>query len=105
MGKKKRGLPPRRRGSQGNAHQENKIWVGTAVNQGTERDFSLGDRRAVGGNKPLWLLIKGWKSFFYVTDGYVVYPQFIDEIDHIVSQPYMRRVEGENPRLRHYLAR
>ncbi len=43
--------------------------------------------------------------FFYVTDGYAVYPQFIDELDHIVSKPYMTRVEGENTRLRHYLAR
>lgn len=43
--------------------------------------------------------------FFYVTDGYAVYPQFIDEVDHIVSKPYITRVEGENPRLSHYLAR
>jgi len=40
-----------------------------------------------------------------VTDGYVVYPQFIDEADHIISKTYMTRVEGENTRLRHYLAR
>jgi IS1 family transposase len=37
--------------------------------------------------------------FFYATDGYVVYPQFIDETDHIVSKTYMTRVEGENTRL------
>ncbi len=43
--------------------------------------------------------------FFYVTDGYAVYPQFIDELDHIVSKAYLTRVEGENTRLRHYLAR
>jgi insertion element IS1 protein InsB len=42
--------------------------------------------------------------FFYATDGYVVSPQFIDEADHIVSKTYMTRVEGENTRLRHYLA-
>jgi IS1 family transposase len=35
----------------------------------------------------------------------VVYPQFIEDVDHIVSKPYMTRVEGENTRLRHYLAR
>jgi len=40
-----------------------------------------------------------------VTDGYVVYPQFIDEAAHIISKTYMTRVEGENTRLRHYLAR
>jgi IS1 family transposase len=26
--------------------------------------------------KPLWQIVKGWQCFFYVTDGYVVYPQF-----------------------------
>ena len=29
---------------------------------------------------------------------------FIEDIDQIVSQTYMTRVEGENCRLRHYLA-
>jgi len=47
----------------------------------------------------------GLAVFFYVTDGYVVYPQFIDDCDHVVSKIYMTRVEGENTRLRHYLAR
>lgn len=55
--------------------------------------------------KPLWKIIQGWECFFYGTDGYAVYPQFIDELDHIVSQPSMTRVEGKNTRLRHYLAR
>lgn len=44
-------------------------------------------------------------SYFYVTDGWKVYPGFIDAGDHIVSKTYMIRVEGENTRLRHYLAR
>ena len=39
--------------------------------------------------------------FFYVTDGYVVYSQFIKDADHIVNKTYMTRVEGENTRLRH----
>jgi IS1 family transposase len=43
--------------------------------------------------------------FFYVTDGYVVYPQFIEDAEHIVKKTYMTQVEGENTRLRHYLAR
>lgn len=30
---------------------------------------------------------------------------FIEDGDHIVSKTYMTRVEGENTRLRHYLAR
>ncbi len=32
-------------------------------------------------------------------------PCFIAEGDHIVSKTYITRVEGENTRLRHYLAR
>ncbi len=46
-----------------------------------------------------------WGSYFYVTDGYKVYPSFIDNEDHIVSKTYMTRVENENTHLRHYLAR
>ncbi|MEJ6484220.1 IS1 family transposase, partial [Nostoc punctiforme UO1] len=32
-------------------------------------------------------------------------PCFINQEDHLVSKIYMTRVEGENSRLRHYLAR
>lgn len=30
---------------------------------------------------------------------------FIEDADHLVNKTYMTRVEGENTRLRHYLAR
>jgi insertion element IS1 protein InsB len=40
-----------------------------------------------------------------VTDGWKVYPHFIPDGDQIISKTYMTRVEGENTRLRHYLAR
>ena len=50
-------------------------------------------------------MVRLWECFFYVSDGYKVYPKFIAEEDHIVSKTYMTRVEGENTRLRHYLAR
>jgi len=53
--------------------------------------------------KPLWDIVCCWR-YFYVTDGWKV-PSFIDSGDHIVSKTYMTRVEGENTRLRHYLAR
>ena len=53
----------------------------------------------------LWQLLKKWQSYFYVTDGWKVYPGFIPDGDRIVCQTYMTRVEGENTRLRHYLAR
>ena len=55
--------------------------------------------------KLLWQIIRCWHSYFYVTDGYPVYPCFISNEDHLVSKTYMTRVEGENSRLRHYLAR
>lgn len=86
--------------------KSHKIWLWTAVNKGLPGIIAwvLGDRSAETF-KSLWKTIKGWKSFFYATDGYVVYPKFIDDGDPIVSKTYMTRVEGENTRLRHYLAR
>lgn len=86
--------------------KKNKVWVWTVVNKSLPGilAFVLGDRSSETF-KPLWKVIRGWQCFFYVTDGYVVYPQFIDEEDHVISKTYMTRVEGENTRLRHYLAR
>jgi IS1 family transposase len=55
--------------------------------------------------RPLWERVKSWECYFYVTDGWSVYPCFIAEEDQIVSKTYMTRVESENTRLRHYLAR
>ena len=55
--------------------------------------------------RPLWQQVGTWQCYFYVTDGWKVYPCFIDSGDHIISKTYMTRVEGENTRLRHYLAR
>jgi IS1 transposase len=54
--------------------------------------------------KPLWTIVATWQCYIYVTDGWSVYPGFIPEGDQIVSKTYMTRVEGENTRLRHYLA-
>ena len=45
------------------------------------------------------------KCYFYITDEWPVYPMFIPEGDQIISKSYITRVEGENTRLRHYLAR
>src|SRR4028118_281158 len=86
--------------------KKNKIWVWTVVNKSFPGilAFVLGERSSETF-KPLWKIIRGWECFFYVTDGYVVYPQFINQGDHIVSKTYMACVEGENTRLRHYLAR
>ncbi|KAM3101273.1 IS1 family transposase [Phormidesmis sp. 146-12] len=86
--------------------KKNKVWIWTAVNH-----FRAGILAWVVGDhsaetfKPLWQIVCCWHCYFYVTDGWKVYPSFIEEGDHIVSKTYMTRVEGENTRLRHYLAR
>ena len=86
--------------------KKNQIWIWTTVNKHKSGILSwvIGDRSS-STFKTLWKTIKGWKSFWYVTDGYSVYRCFIDDIAHLVSKTYMTRVEGENTRLRHYLAR
>lgn len=86
--------------------KKNKIWIWTVVNHwraGILR-WQIGDRSSETFQH-LWLIIKCWNSFWYVSDGYSVYPCFIEPEDHLVSKTYMTRVEGENTRLRHYLAR
>ena len=62
--------------------------------------WAVGDRSAKTF-KVLWKIVKTWKCYFYVTDGWNVYPKFIPDGDQIVSKTYMTRVEGENTRLRH----
>ena len=72
----------------------------------------VGDHSA-GTFEPLWAIVSLWHCFFYVTVraalpkalGLKVYPQYIPNGDQIVCKTYMTRVEGENTRLRHYLAR
>lgn len=54
--------------------------------------------------QPLWAIVSNWHCYFYVADGWSVYPNFIPNGDQIVSKTYMTRVEGENTRGSHYLA-
>jgi IS1 family transposase len=42
--------------------------------------------------RPLWHQVERWRCYFYVTDGWTVYPCFIAQGDHIVSKTYMTRV-------------
>jgi IS1 family transposase len=86
--------------------KKNKKWIWTAANKQKPGilEFVIGDRSAQTFKK-LWVKVKGWQSFFYVTDNYVVYKIFIDDAAHLISKTYMTRIEGENTRLRHYLAR
>ena len=86
--------------------KKNKRWLWTVVNhwQPGILAWVLGDRSSQTFD-PLWRLIRGWQSFLYVTDGWKVYPCLINDCDHLILKTYMTRVEGENTRLRHYLAR
>lgn len=88
------------------AQKKTLIWLWTAVNHFREGILAwvLGDHSAETF-KPLWQIVSCWQCYFYITDGWKVYPSFIDSGDQIASKTYMTRVEGENTRLRHYLAR
>ena len=83
--------------------KKNKIWLWTAVNhfQPGILGWVLGTHSATTF-RPLWELVGNWKSYFYITDGWPVYPMFIPDGDQIICKTYMTRVEGENTRLRHY---
>ncbi len=86
--------------------KKNKIWLWTAVDHFKQGilGWVLGDHSGETF-APLWELVSLWQCYFYVTDGWKVYPNFIPDGDQIISKIYMTRVEGENTRLRHYLAR
>lgn len=60
----------------------------------------VGDR-SLATFRLLWLMIRGWCCFLYITDGYPVYSCLIDDCDHLASKTAMTRVAGENSRLRH----
>ncbi len=86
--------------------KRNKVWIWTVVDHFRPGilGWIVGDHSAETF-KPLWQTVAFWHCFFWVSDGNPVYPKFIPEGDQIVSKTYMTRVEGENTRLRHYLAR
>lgn len=44
--------------------------------------------------EPLWAIVKLWQCYFYITDGWSVYPGFIPDGDQIISKTYMTRVSG-----------
>jgi insertion element IS1 protein InsB len=85
--------------------KKNKLWVWTALDKDYSEilEFVVGDRSAETFKK-LWKKVKHWNCYFWITDGYKVYPKFILYGDQIISKISMTRVEGENSRLRHYLA-
>ena len=82
--------------------QKTCIWLWTAVDH--FKPGILG--RVLGAHsrqtfEPLWTLVNKWKSYFYVTDGAKVYPNFIADEAQIISKTYRTRVENPNTRLRH----
>ena len=86
--------------------KKNKIWLWTAVDpfKAGLLGWVLGDHSSKTF-EPLWAMVATWQRYFYFIDGWSVYPCFIPEGDQIISKTDMTRVEGENTRLRHYLAR
>ena len=86
--------------------KRNKVWIWTVVDhfQPGILGWAVGDHSAETF-RPLWSAIACWQCFFWVSDGNPVYPSFIPAGDQIVNKTDMTRVEGENTRLRHYLAR
>jgi insertion element IS1 protein InsB len=87
-------------------NKKNKFGIWTVVNHQKKGIllWQIGDRPH-DTFEPIWQIIKCWHSFWYVADGWKVYPMYIQPEDHLVNKTYMTRVEGENTRLRHYLAR
>ena len=84
-----------------------KIWIWTAINHLAPGILAMeiGDRSGSTFNK-LWQRIKIWDSRKYFSDGYCIYAIYIPLGKHqVLPKTKLTRVEGENTRLRHYLAR
>jgi insertion element IS1 protein InsB len=84
-----------------------KIWIWTAINHLAPGILAMeiGDRSGSTFTK-LWQRIKIWDSRKYFSDGYCIYAIYIPPSKHqVLPKTKLTRVEGENTRLRHYLAR
>jgi len=57
--------------------------------------WTMGDRSQLTFGK-LWSVVQGWECFLYITDGWKVYPCFINNGARLISKTAMSRVEGEN---------
>lgn len=70
--------------------KSNKFWIWTVVNHQKKGIilWNIGDR-SHESFEPIWQIIKCWHSFWYVTDGWKVYPMYIQSEDHLVSKTYM----------------
>ncbi len=87
--------------------RSDKVWIWTAINHYLPGILAIeiGDRSGQTFAR-LWKRIKRWGSRRFLTDGYCVYANFIEPEKHaVLPKTKLTRVEGENTRLRHYLAR
>ena len=87
--------------------KSNKVWIWTAINHYAPGILAVqvGDRSGQTFEK-LWQRIKTWTSRKYLTDGYCIYAIYVEAERHrVLPKTQLTRVEGENTRLRHYLAR
>jgi len=87
--------------------KNDKIWLWTAINHHAPGILAIeiGDRSGQTFEK-LWQRIRTWESRRYLTDGYCIYANYVSPEKHLVlPKLFLTRVEGENTRLRHYLAR
>lgn len=87
--------------------QSQKIWIWAASKRHCAGILAIAVGNRSGETlKKLWQQRKDWRSRKYITDGYCVYSNYIDSERHLVlPKTKLTRVEGENSRLRHYLAR
>ncbi|MGB3404238.1 MAG: IS1 family transposase [Microcoleaceae cyanobacterium] len=70
--------------------KKNKYWIVTVVNHNNKGIivWTIGDH-SHQTFELIGLIIKCWHSFCYVTDGWKVYPMYIDDIDHQLSKTYI----------------
>ena len=59
------------------------MWIWTAVDHFQKGILAWVWRDRSGQTfQPLWELVAVWNCYFYVTDGWKVYPNFIPDGDH-----------------------
>jgi len=74
-------------------NKRHKIWLWTAVNhwQPGIIAWTIGDRSSLTFQL-LWVVVKCWQSFWYVTDGYAVYPKYNASLEGYGNQTAFVRV-------------
>lgn len=84
--------------------QKNKIWIWKAVDHFKPGILAWSVREHSAGTfNPVWAVVEVWQCYFHVTDGWAAYSGSILDC-RLFLRPIFTCVEGENTRLRHYLA-